>query len=316
MSSTSKAWMVAAAIGGVEALKDQGFCRWNYALRSLHQHAKNHVRSASQAKMLSSSSSAMISNKVKEVKAKQSEESLRKVMYLKKMSSTSKAWLVAAAIGGVEALKDQGFCRWNYTLRSLHQHAKNHVRSVSQAKKLSSSSSAMFSNIFNEEKAKQSEESLRKVMVMITKNKEERPKEKRKERKLTWHGVATGGWEIESHLFYKNTVGLCWFPHSKTTTEKALASVTEKMSSASKAWLVAAAIGGVEALKDQGFCRWNYTLRSLHQHAKNHVRSASQAKMLSSSSSAMISNKVKELKAKQSEESLRKVMYLSCWGPY
>ncbi|KAF9661815.1 hypothetical protein SADUNF_Sadunf19G0108100 [Salix dunnii] len=80
------------------------------------------------------------------------------------MSSASKAWLVAAAIGGVEALKDQGFCRWNYTLRSLHQHAKNHVRSVSQARKLSSSSSAMFSNIFNEEKAKQSEESLRKVM--------------------------------------------------------------------------------------------------------------------------------------------------------
>ncbi|CAK7349953.1 unnamed protein product [Dovyalis caffra] len=89
-----------------------------------------------------------------------------------------------------------------------------------------------------------------------------------------------------------------------------------KMSSASRAWLVAAAIGGVEALKDQGFCRWNYALRSLHQHAKNHVRSVSQAKKLSSSSSAMISSKAKEEKAKQSEESLRKVMYLSSWGPY
>ncbi|CAK7349954.1 unnamed protein product [Dovyalis caffra] len=88
------------------------------------------------------------------------------------------------------------------------------------------------------------------------------------------------------------------------------------MSSASRAWLAAAAIGGVEALKDQGFCRWNYTLRSLHQHAKNHVRSVSQAKKLSSSSSATISSKVKEEKAKQSEESLRKVMYLSSWGPY
>ncbi|CAK7349951.1 unnamed protein product [Dovyalis caffra] len=154
MSSASKAWLVAAAIGGVEALKDQGFCRWNYTLRSLHQHAKNHVRSVSQAKNLSSSSSVMISSKVKEEKAKPSEESLRKVMYL------------STAIGGVEALKDQGFCRWNYTLRSLHQHAKNHVRSVSQAKNLSSSSSAMISNKVKEEKAKQSEESLRKVMYL------------------------------------------------------------------------------------------------------------------------------------------------------
>jgi len=90
----------------------------------------------------------------------------------------------------------------------------------------------------------------------------------------------------------------------------------EKMSSASKAWLVAAAVGGVEALKDQGFCRWNYTLRSLHQHAKNHVGSISQAnKKLPYSSSVIISSKLKEEKAKQSEESLRKVMYLSCWGP-
>jgi hypothetical protein len=88
------------------------------------------------------------------------------------------------------------------------------------------------------------------------------------------------------------------------------------MSSASKAWLVAAAIGGVEALKDQGFCRWNYTLRSLHQYAKNHVGSISQAnKKLPYSSSVIISSKLKEEKAKQSEESLRKVMYLSCWGP-
>ncbi|KAG6738084.1 hypothetical protein POTOM_059643 [Populus tomentosa] len=170
MSSASKAWLVAAAVGGVEALKDQGFCRWNYTLRSLHQHAKNHVRPASQAKKLSSSSSAIISNKIKEVTAKQSEESLRKVMYLscwEKMSSASKAWLVAAAIGGVEALKDQGFCRWNYTLRSLHQHAKNHVGSISQAnKKLPYSSSAIISSKFKEEKTRQSEESLRKVMYL------------------------------------------------------------------------------------------------------------------------------------------------------
>ncbi|XP_022726066.1 uncharacterized protein LOC111282303 [Durio zibethinus] len=88
------------------------------------------------------------------------------------------------------------------------------------------------------------------------------------------------------------------------------------MSSTSRAWIVAASIGAVEALKDQGICRWNYVVRSALQHAKNHVRSASQARKLSSQSSAAISNGVsREEKSKQSEESLRKVMYLSCWNP-
>ncbi|XWS54252.1 hypothetical protein CRYUN_Cryun10bG0075000 [Craigia yunnanensis] len=83
------------------------------------------------------------------------------------------------------------------------------------------------------------------------------------------------------------------------------------MSLTSRAWIVATSIGAVEALKDLGICRWNYTVRSALQHAKNHVRSASQAKTLSSQSSALISNEV----SRESEESLRKVMYLSCWGP-
>ncbi|TXG55251.1 hypothetical protein EZV62_020507 [Acer yangbiense] len=98
------------------------------------------------------------------------------------------------------------------------------------------------------------------------------------------------------------------------------------MSSTSKAWMVAASVAAVEAMKDQGFCRWNYTIRSLHQHVRNNMRSASQSKKLSSSSSssslssasAAVSTKIREVqskKAKQSEESLRKVMYLSCWGP-
>ncbi|WRX15497.1 Protein of unknown function wound-induced - like 4 [Theobroma cacao] len=88
------------------------------------------------------------------------------------------------------------------------------------------------------------------------------------------------------------------------------------MSSTSRAWIVAASIGAVEALKDQGICRWNYTLRSALYHARNNVRSVSQARKLSAQSSAAISSGVsREEKSKQSEESLRKVMYLSCWGP-
>ena len=88
------------------------------------------------------------------------------------------------------------------------------------------------------------------------------------------------------------------------------------MSSTSKAsWMVAASIGAVEALEDQGVCRWNYPLRSLHQPAKNNIRSYYQAKKLTAQSSSAISSKVNNEKLKQSEESLRKLMYLSCWGP-
>ena len=79
--------------------------------------------------------------------------------------------------------------------------------------------------------------------------------------------------------------------------------------------IVAASIGAVEALKDQGICRWNYPLRPLQQHAKNNIRSYYQAKKLAVQSYSAISSKVNHEKLKQSEESLRKVMYLSCWGP-
>ncbi|KAH0656279.1 hypothetical protein KY285_031161 [Solanum tuberosum] len=82
------------------------------------------------------------------------------------------------------------------------------------------------------------------------------------------------------------------------------------MSLSRRAWIVAASVGAVETLKDQvGLCRWNYPLKSLAQHTKNNIRSYTQAKKLSSSIIA------KNEKAEQSEESLRKVMYLSCWGP-
>nr|GMC51838.1 Wound-responsive family protein [Ipomoea batatas] len=88
------------------------------------------------------------------------------------------------------------------------------------------------------------------------------------------------------------------------------------MSSGSRAWIVAASMGAVEALKDQGFARWNYALRMIQQHAKsNALRSYSQATRLSSPSSALVSGKIREEKLKKSEESLRTVMYLSCWGP-
>ncbi|XP_022717965.1 uncharacterized protein LOC111276487 [Durio zibethinus] len=82
------------------------------------------------------------------------------------------------------------------------------------------------------------------------------------------------------------------------------------------AWMVAASIGVVEALKDQGLCRWNYALRSVQQHARANIRQYSQTKKLATQSSSALSKKSRDEKSKQSEESLRKVMYLSCWGPY
>ncbi|KAK6131580.1 hypothetical protein DH2020_034691 [Rehmannia glutinosa] len=94
------------------------------------------------------------------------------------------------------------------------------------------------------------------------------------------------------------------------------------MGSTSRAWLVAASIGAVEALKDQGFCRWNYGFRVLQQHAKNNFRSyTTQAHKVSGPSSTMVSNKAgSEVmrdgeKNKRTEKSLKKVMDLSCLGP-
>ncbi|WOG91720.1 hypothetical protein DCAR_0310970 [Daucus carota subsp. sativus] len=90
------------------------------------------------------------------------------------------------------------------------------------------------------------------------------------------------------------------------------------MSAASKAWIVAASVGLVEALKDQGFARWNYPIRCLHQRAKANLPSFSHAKMLSSSTHEPVLGRLlnsSQDKAKQSEESLRKFMYLSCWAP-
>ncbi|KAJ0740022.1 hypothetical protein HanOQP8_Chr06g0212251 [Helianthus annuus] len=84
------------------------------------------------------------------------------------------------------------------------------------------------------------------------------------------------------------------------------------MSSSTRAWMVAGTVGLVEALKeDQGFARWNYTIRAIHHHAKANLRSLSQTKKKLSSPAAMASSR----SIQESEESLRKVMYLSCWGP-
>ncbi|KAG6473202.1 hypothetical protein ZIOFF_067115 [Zingiber officinale] len=102
-------------------------------------------------------------------------------------------------------------------------------------------------------------------------------------------------------------------PATASCFSRLIENVERIMASVKKASvLVAASVGAVEALKDQaGLCRWNYALRSLQQHAKSNMRSLSQAVRMSSA----VSDGRSSERAKQSEESLRKVMYLSCWGP-
>ncbi|XP_019091269.1 PREDICTED: uncharacterized protein LOC109128774 [Camelina sativa] len=88
------------------------------------------------------------------------------------------------------------------------------------------------------------------------------------------------------------------------------------MSATSKTWMVAASIGVVEALKDQlGVCRWNYVLRSMNHHLRNNVRPISHTTRFTSSSSSSSAAVTSVSNSKQAEESLRTVMYLSCWGP-
>ncbi|WMV39785.1 hypothetical protein MTR67_033170 [Solanum verrucosum] len=78
------------------------------------------------------------------------------------------------------------------------------------------------------------------------------------------------------------------------------------------AWIVAASIGAVEALKDQGFARWNYALRSIHHYAKtNLIASNNTSARRFSTAPAVVSGE----KLRKTEEKLSKVIDLNCWGP-
>ncbi|KAK3016807.1 hypothetical protein RJ639_007426 [Escallonia herrerae] len=82
--------------------------------------------------------------------------------------------------------------------------------------------------------------------------------------------------------------------------------------------------GGSERWSSRGTERPGILQVELHDKIRPSARQertslSQQTKKLSSSqyntAAAMTSNKLREEKAKESEESLRKVMYLSCWGP-
>ncbi|KAE8657318.1 2-nonaprenyl-3-methyl-6-methoxy-1,4-benzoquinol hydroxylase [Hibiscus syriacus] len=89
------------------------------------------------------------------------------------------------------------------------------------------------------------------------------------------------------------------------------------MSASKRTWIVAASIYAVETLKDQGICRWNYTLRL----AKNNLSRSSpslrsEARSEMSLTTAMATcGKMREEKKNKSEKSMKKVMELNSWGP-
>ncbi|KAH7532942.1 hypothetical protein FEM48_Zijuj04G0076900 [Ziziphus jujuba var. spinosa] len=81
-------------------------------------------------------------------------------------------------------------------------------------------------------------------------------------------------------------------------------------------------VAAVEELKDKKLCTRNSCLSSsLHnQHVSGNVRCSKLSPQMVSSSSSSSSNmkskkRSKQESLKQPEESLRMIMYLSCWGP-
>ncbi|KAK4342028.1 hypothetical protein RND71_037844 [Anisodus tanguticus] len=82
-------------------------------------------------------------------------------------------------------------------------------------------------------------------------------------------------------------------------------------------WIVAASIGAVEALKDQGFARWNYALRSLHHYAKSNLLASNNvsARRFSTAPARPAAAVITGEKLRKTEEKFNKIVDLNCWGP-
>lgn len=92
----------------------------------------------------------------------------------------------------------------------------------------------------------------------------------------------------------------------------------KKMSWKGKAWAVAGTVAAMGELKDKRLCRLECSsLSSLcHPHnVEDNLEPLSTQKERSSNEYVETQRKGKKQNLKQTEESLRIIMYLSCWGP-
>ncbi|CAO2833469.1 unnamed protein product [Amaranthus hypochondriacus] len=83
---------------------------------------------------------------------------------------------------------------------------------------------------------------------------------------------------------------------------------------ACKSYIVAASMATVEALKDQGFARWNYPIRSLHHRLKSNLKSTFSQSSKAASSSSMASE-IAKTTIQSTEMNIKKVMEIDCFGP-
>lgn len=82
-----------------------------------------------------------------------------------------------------------------------------------------------------------------------------------------------------------------------------------------KAVVAAGVVAAVQGLKDQGGIRYRSALRISLQEAERNRGSFSQLRTSSATIGSSPSSLMGEKRGGEAEESLRKVMYLICWGP-